>query len=103
MPSPSRFTTRLSPEQWGAAEVDHRSDLWAVGILLYQLVTGHHPLARLSARTFMTVADLSLPMPSVRQERPDLGKLGAIIDRCLLKHKDDRIGRALQRLLPHQP
>jgi serine/threonine protein kinase len=84
----------MSPEQWGAAEVDPRADLWAVGIMLYQLVTGHHPLAPLSMPRLTTVADLSLPMPSVRAERADLGKLGAIIDRCLLKPKDDRIGSA---------
>jgi WD40 repeat protein/serine/threonine protein kinase len=84
----------MSPEQWGAAEVDHRTDLWAVGIMLYQLVTGRHPLSPLSMPTLTTIGDLSLPMPSVRAEHPDVGKLGAIIDRCLIKRKEDRIGSA---------
>jgi serine/threonine protein kinase len=80
----------MSPEQRGVAEVDHRTDLWAVGILLYQIVTGHHPLSPLSMRALASVTDLSLPMPSVRAERADLGKLGAIIDRCLLKPKEEQ-------------
>ena len=37
----------MSPEQWGAAGgvVDHQTDLWAVGIILFEMVAGHHPLA----------------------------------------------------------
>ncbi|WP_437672767.1 nSTAND1 domain-containing NTPase [Sorangium sp. So ce131] len=84
----------MSPEQWGAAEVDHRTDLWAVGVMLCELVTGRHPLAPLSAEALATVADLAIPMPSVREARSDLGKLGTLIDRCLLKRKEDRIGSA---------
>ncbi|WP_437502730.1 nSTAND1 domain-containing NTPase [Sorangium sp. So ce1099] len=84
----------MSPEQWGAAEVDHRTDLWAVGVMLCELVTGRHPLAPLSDEALATVADLAIPMPSVREARSDLGKLGTLIDRCLLKRKEDRIGSA---------
>ncbi|WP_437753775.1 nSTAND1 domain-containing NTPase [Sorangium sp. So ce1389] len=84
----------MSPEQWGAAEVDPRTDLWAVGVMLYELVTGRHPLAPLSDDALATVADLAIPMPSVHAARSDLGKLGTLIDRCLLKRKEDRIGSA---------
>ena len=34
----------MSPEQWGADDIDARSDLWAVGIMLWELCTGRHPL-----------------------------------------------------------
>ena len=33
----------MSPEQWTTREVDLRSDVYACGIILYELLTGHHP------------------------------------------------------------
>ncbi|XYH98469.1 protein kinase domain-containing protein [Sorangium sp. So ce1128] len=38
----------MAPEQWAAEPVDGRADLWAVGVMLYQMVTGEHPFAPLS-------------------------------------------------------
>src|SRR5262249_26338973 len=84
----------MAPEQWDAGPVDGRADLWAVGVILYEMVTGEHPLAPLSPKTLMSVARRDVPMPSVRERVPDIGKLGALIDRCLLKHKEDRLGSA---------
>ena len=40
----------MSPEQWGAGDIDARADLWAVGIMLFELCTGRHPLAPLTER-----------------------------------------------------
>ncbi len=93
----------MSPEQWRGDEVDHRCDLWAVGMILYELVTGINPVA---GGKLHPVRDLDVPMPSVRSVRSDLGKLGLIIDRCLIKDKADRVDDArtllseLEELLP---
>nr|AYM54056.1 protein kinase [Byssovorax cruenta] len=88
----------MSPEQWGADDIDHHSDLWAVGIMLYELVTGRHPLAPLSVLALAKVADLDTPMPSAATARPGLGPLGALIDRCLRKRKAERIASAAELL-----
>jgi WD40 repeat protein/serine/threonine protein kinase len=84
----------MAPEQWRGEPVDGRTDLWALGVILFQLVTGNHPLEPLLPDALVTVGMLELPMPSVRETLPQLGKLAAVIDRCLLKHKEDRIGSA---------
>ncbi len=84
----------MAPEQWRGDPVDGRTDLWAAGIVLYELVTGAHPLAPLAPDVLVAVGVYDEPMPSVRERLPDIGRLGAVIDRCLLKHKEDRLGSA---------
>jgi serine/threonine protein kinase len=80
----------MSPEQLRSEEVDARSDLWSVGIMLYELVTGTHPLSHHSIFELFQIGDADEPMPSVRDRRADAGALGAVIDRCLRKHRDER-------------
>jgi hypothetical protein len=94
----------MSPEQWGIDEVDARSDLWAVGIILYRMVAGKHPLAPLRGRELMVTAILSEPMPGVRSACPDLpDELAAVIDRCLRKPKAERMGSARELLAALEP
>ncbi|WP_437572831.1 nSTAND1 domain-containing NTPase [Sorangium sp. So ce542] len=93
----------MSPEQWLLADVDHQSDIWAAGIMLYELCTGAHPLAPVSAGQLHKVQDLEIPMPSVRERRPDVGALGAIIDRCLAKRKSERVASARELLAEIEP
>src|SRR5262249_33439040 len=84
----------MSPEQWGADSVDERTDLWAAGLILYELVAGEHPLAPVTVESLRSVAWLDVPMPSARAQSPQIGRLGALIDRCLVKHKADRLASA---------
>ncbi|XXY52807.1 protein kinase [Sorangium sp. So ce269] len=93
----------ISPEQWLEQESDHRVDIWAVGIIFYELCTGAHPLAPLSMVELIRVAALEEPMPSVSAKRPDIGALGAIIDRCLKKRKEERFGSAEDLLAELEP
>lgn len=85
----------MSPEQWGASAIDHRTDLFAVGIILFQMVTGRHPLAPLTGRQLLVTGVLTKPMPAVRDACPDIpAELAHVIDRCLIKRKDERMGSA---------
>ncbi|MCG8418560.1 MAG: protein kinase [Proteobacteria bacterium] len=84
----------MSPEQWGADAVDARTDLWAVGLILYELLCGQHPLHPLSKDKLLAVGDITVPMPRLSELRPELGALGSLIDRCLVKDKAVRIGSA---------
>ncbi|ACY17297.1 serine/threonine-protein kinase [Haliangium ochraceum] len=94
----------MSPEQWMGFGVDHQTDIWAVGILLFKMVAGHHPLAPLRGQQLMVTAMLDQPMPSVREAVPDLPDgLVHVIDRCLQKHKEQRYGSAEELLEALQP
>ena len=96
----------MSPEQWGASGgvVDHRTDLWAVGIILFEMVAGHHPLAPRQGWDLMVTGVLQEPMPGVRTacaEIPD--ELADIIDRCLIKAPDRRMSSARELLDALEP
>ncbi len=89
----------MSPEQLGdSANVDARTDIWAVGIILYELLLGHHPLAPLHAGQLESIADVDIPMPLVAEKVPHAGKLATIIDRCLTKDRHRRLASASELL-----
>ncbi len=98
----------MSPEQWGAGEIDHTTDIWAVGIILWEMLTSRHPLDPISPQRLAHAAAMQdQPMPPIGQARPDIpGDLEQIIDRCLAKRKQHRFPtaqallEALERLMP---
>ena len=79
----------MSPEQMNAGVIDHRSDVWTAGIMLFELATGQHPVPTQSMAELMRVADEDEAMPGVLEVMPgtgpELGPLAGVIDRCLLK------------------
>ncbi|WP_437689824.1 nSTAND1 domain-containing NTPase [Sorangium sp. So ce176] len=88
----------MAPEQLLGRDVDGRTDLWAVGILLHELLTGDHPLCPFSLARLPEIVNLELPMPSASERHPELGALGALVDRCLKKRTAERIGSARELL-----
>jgi len=87
----------MAPEQVSADAVDGRADIWAIGVILYELLAGRHPLGASPsrARILGSAAHLDTPMPELPQEvanaAPELAK---IITRCLAKRADDRYASA---------
>ena len=91
----------MSPEQWGiGVEIDHLTDIWACGILLYRMIAGRHPLYPLDGHQLMVTAMLEMPMPSLRDAAPSdvPPELIEIVDRCLRKIKTERWGSAAELL-----
>jgi serine/threonine protein kinase/Tfp pilus assembly protein PilF len=85
----------MAPEQIRGEAVDARTDLFAFGILAYELAIGQRPF---KGRTFIDVASAILhdnpsPLTAVRADLP--GELGRIIDRCLKKDACKRFPTAL--------
>ncbi len=96
----------MSPEQWGAGggAVDHQTDLWAAGIILFEMVAGHHPLAPRVGWDLMVTGVLQEPMPGVRGACPNLSdELADVIDHCLQKPKDQRFATARELLDALEP
>jgi serine/threonine protein kinase len=94
----------MSPEQWHGSGVDHRSDLWAVGIMLFRMLAGKHPLDPLRGPQLAVTGFLDEPMPRLRSMAPEVpAPLADIVDRCLLKPRDQRWPDALSLLRALEP
>ena len=80
----------MSPEQVAGEKIDGRSDLFSLGVMLYQLLTGHLPFQADSiARLMYKIANEQAP--DIRSIRPELPKkLSMIVAFALNKHADAR-------------
>ncbi|MGW1376034.1 protein kinase domain-containing protein [Streptomyces sp. NPDC002446] len=84
----------LAPEQINGAETDHRTDLYAVGCLLYELLTGHPPYTGDSPFSVMHQHLAAEPLPPSRL-RPELPPaVDEVIVRALHKSRADRFADA---------
>ena len=97
----------MSPEQAQAHDIDGRSDLYQVGLLMWEMLVGEPPFDDPQPVVVMRM-HLQNPAPSVRARRPDVSpEFEAVILRCLAKKPDDRyatadaLGEALDRLARH--
>ncbi len=96
----------MSPEQWGVSEVDHHTDIWAVGIMFWRALTGDHPVGSMTQDKLRDrLRALDQPLPSIGTRDPTIPReLVAIIDSCLAMAKAQRpnasqLLRALQAFL----
>ncbi len=83
----------MSPEQLSGKKVDGRSDLFSLGVMLYQMVTGKLPFVGESMATLM-YRIANEPHQDIAQLKPELAKqrpcLSAIIDKALQKDVNKR-------------
>ncbi|MFT3696252.1 MAG: protein kinase [Kofleriaceae bacterium] len=94
----------MSPEQLGTDEVDHRSDLWAVGIIMYEMLAGKHPLEPLTQGVIFGAAASEDPMPSLADDVAGLpDRIVQIVARCLAKKKAARYATASELLSDLEP
>jgi len=81
----------MSPEQCrGAREVDHRTDIYALGVILYQMLVGAPPFVS-EGQGELIHLHISAPPPPPRARNPELTpELEAVVLQMLAKAPDDR-------------
>jgi serine/threonine-protein kinase len=83
--------TYMSPEQLrSTSNVDTRTDIWALGVVLYELMSGQVPFEAESIAEVCALVLGSPPRPIEQAVRDVPPELSAVITRCLQKEPDDR-------------
>jgi TolB-like protein len=84
----------MSPEQTSGRPLDHRTDIFSLGVLLHEMATGKRPFEGNSSAELMSAILRDTP-PPITDMRPDLpGDLARIIRRCLEKDPRHRLQTA---------
>jgi serine/threonine protein kinase/Flp pilus assembly protein TadD len=84
----------MSPEQLQGERVDHRTDLFSLGVVIYEMATGKRPFAGSSSLEVSSsiLRDTPKPVTELRADLP--AGLQKILDRCLAKDLTDRYSSA---------
>jgi serine/threonine-protein kinase len=88
----------MAPEQFVTGQSSVQSDVWALGVILYELVSGRHPFSRADAEDFQAIRaiqfsdpeDLSIIVPGISPE------LKSVIASCLEKNPGARSASAAE-------
>lgn len=89
----------MSPEQAVGSVVDPRADLYAWGVVAYEMLAGLHPFADRTTPHAMVEAQLTERPVPIAERNPELPPaLADIITRCLEKDADDRPDSAAELL-----
>jgi serine/threonine protein kinase len=84
----------MSPEQTSGRPLDHRTDIFSLGVVLHEMATGRRPFDGSSSAELVSAILRDTPQ-SVTEVRPDLpGDLARIVRRCLEKDPRHRLQTA---------
>jgi serine/threonine-protein kinase len=80
----------MAPEQVRAEAIDHRADVFSVGVLFYELLSGHKAFEAdsFAATMYKVLQDRPVPLSGISQDVPEA--VARIVDRAIEKDRDQR-------------
>jgi serine/threonine-protein kinase len=88
----------MSPEQLRGDEIDERADLWALGVMLFEMLAGTRPFNDREGFAVIESILQDQPQPLANRNQDVPPELSRIVDRLLQKNPDDRYARATEVL-----
>jgi serine/threonine protein kinase/tetratricopeptide (TPR) repeat protein len=89
----------MSPEQSAGKGLDQRTDIWSVGIVLYEMISGHLPFQGKDIHRQIIAIQESEPPPLSQQVDGVPERLEEIVAKCLAKDKNERYQTAKDLLI----
>jgi len=88
----------MAPEQFVTGQSSVQSDIWALGVILYELVSGRHPFSRPDAEDFAAIRSIQFSDPvDLSEIVPDIStELKSVIATCLEKNPATRYASAAE-------
>jgi serine/threonine protein kinase len=89
----------MSPEQIQGERLDERTDIYSLGVTLFEMISGRPPFEADSAMTLMMM-HINDPVPDIRDLKPDVPEeLVAILNKALAKKRSNRYSSAAEMAL----